>query len=172
MKTSDVASDLDKVMMAIVGPRIVGRYQPSPSEEIVDDKIICKICGQARAIEEMNHKLDVYYWHAVACKCDKERIELEEKKARSEALRASESTAPLMRCVGARFKDVRFSDPFYESGKDDFIRAKKKLMAFVRCFDTCMEENTGWYLWSPNRGNGKTSLACCVRNALLDEGYS
>ena len=165
----------------IFGRFAVDRYHGEPNDRIEGDSMYCGGCGELKATKAYNRLLGAMIWKQVQCPCEKERVE-ERRKAEAKAdretfisrLRDDYSSEELTQCLGRRYRDVRFADEFYSASdrSEDFKKALVSMQRFVENFEKIAERNIGWWMWSENRGNGKTSLASCVRNGLLDKGIS
>lgn len=165
----------------IFGRYAVDRYHGEPNDRIEGDSMYCGGCGQLKATKTYNRLIGMMIWKKVQCPCEAKMVEehmKEEAKAEREAflsrLRDDYSAEEFTQCLGRRYRDVRFTDEFYSSAdrSEDFKKVLSALKRFVDNFEKVAEGNYGWWLWSENRGNGKTSLASCVRNGLLDKGVS
>ena len=106
--------------------------------------------------------------HTVPCMCDcREQAAAAEKEAdeaRQKALRvASLRTSGLM---DVSLRPMRFdTDDLRASGYTD------KGRRYIANWGTVERDNVGMLLWG-NTGTGKTFLAACIANALIDQGVS
>lgn len=103
------------------------------------------------------------------CDCDKARMEAEEEARKAQEKRTElESRINRYRHIGFPMSELRKCT--FE--KDD--RANEQisdaLMQYVNKFDEFKAQGKGLLL-SGNVGNGKTFMAGCVANALIDKGY-
>ena len=178
MKTT---ASIDSVVGELFGKYAVAKYRPTPDDILKEDKIYCRKCGEVKAVKSWNGIIGADVWKTVLCPCLRDGLEKERQAEAEEAeklrvirIKESYSEDQFLSVLGKRYKDVRFSDEFYSSNEreKDFLAVSSRLQKFVENFEKASERNIGWWLWSPNRGNGKTSLAACVRNGLLDRGIS
>lgn len=51
--------------------------------------------------------------------------------------------------------------------QDDIAVQKKIVNAFIINFDECKKQGRGLYIFSETKGSGKTMLACCVANEIM-----
>lgn len=99
------------------------------------------------------------------CKCAAEKIKEEEERIkREEFIRKIKN----LRTMG--FPDEEMINWNFEN--DDLANEKITSVAkrYVEHFSTMMQKNTGLMFYG-NVGSGKTFIASCIANALIDKGY-
>ncbi len=126
-----------------------------------DGLIHCKACGSARQMKvELFGKQDTVF---CLCRCRTEKRDLKDEEyylqARKAEIQQMKSDglpdAALQRCTFA-------NDLGYQP-------ESAKLRAYVEQFPAMRKRGAGLLLWG-DVGTGKTFLAACVANALLDQG--
>ena len=120
----------------------------------------CSVCGEPKfcKINFRGKELTV----GCMCKCENERLKADEDRDIADAKRQKRE-----RC----FKDKKC----YEWTFDNDDKANEKVSAALRRYVKDFEEHKangqGLLLWG-RVGSGKSFLAGCVANAVIDEGYS
>ena len=167
--------------------RLVDEYVLKDDEVLSSDgnNILCRKCGGIKGTKKRGMALVgegkweyITRWTSEQCECERRRLNEhydEEYRQNNVNIAWNICNNPVFtESVGKRYESVRFSDDFYNSveREEDFKKIASRLKTFVENYDRASELGAGWYLWSPSRGNGKTSLASCVRNGLLDKGVS
>lgn len=61
----------------------------------------------------------------------------------------------------------RAKDFDWNGYKEDVSKQKKIVNAFVLGFTECKKQGRGLYIFSKTKGSGKTMLACCVANEII-----
>ena len=126
-----------------------------------DGLIYCKACGSARQMKvELFGKQDTVF---CLCRCRTEKRDREDEEYHSQARKAEIQQiksdglqdAALQRCTFA-------NDLGYQP-------ESAKLRSYVEQFPAMRKRGAGLLLWG-DVGTGKTFLAACVANALLDQG--
>lgn len=151
-------------------PLLIRDYIPNDDEVIKDNTVYCKVCGKPRYEKKDSAIFGGSYWAKTLCDCEKAKRDERLRREEAERLRAHYNAERYTSTVGKRFIDVRFSDPYYSTLNESQVSARKRLENFCRSSAQCYERGLGWYLYSENRGNSKTSLMACARNGLLDNG--
>lgn len=135
----------------------------APEDYEKDGLLYCGKCNTAKQvqIEVMGLEMKPY----CMCKCAEEAYRQEQERTR-ETLRREELE---------RYRDKSFTDINMKSctfALDD--RANPKIsdisLRYVEHFDTMYRKGKG-LIYFGNAGTGKSYLAACVVNALLDKGY-
>lgn len=175
------ATSLDSFRNNLFHDYQVRHFKYDDTMIVQGDEILCAKCRTVKYRKVFNKMADTDIWMPTMCKCEsakraeqRTKEEEEERKLKAIRMREEYSSDAFMTAIGRRYRDVRFSDDFYYSKErdNDFIAVRERLVNFVKNFEAAAAKNLGWYLWSENRGNGKTSLSACVRNGLLDRGIS
>ena len=138
-----------------------------------DGMLVCGVCHERRqnyiqvsspTDEDPERKLPLKV--TCQCRCDRER-EAAEKKA-EEDKKAMERVSRLKKAslMDEKFREATFSA--FRVDKDN-ARNLKLCKRFVDAFDEMVAKNQGLLLWG-DVGTGKTYIAACVANALLEKG--
>lgn len=138
-----------------------------------DDLLVCGVCRERRQSyiqvssptdEDPDRKLPLKV--TCQCRCDRER-EAAEKRA-GEDKRAMERVSRLKKAslMDEKFREATFTT--FRANKDN-ARNLKLCKRFVDAFDEMVAKNQGLLFWG-DVGTGKTYLAACVANALLEKG--
>jgi DNA replication protein DnaC len=129
-----------------------------------DGLIYCGCCKTAKQVKvEINgRKLTPF----CMCECEKEKYEKEKAEDKARALREQ-----IERNRRAGFPEVQMQTWTFE--KDDRANAKISdiCQRYVENFPKMKAKGKG-LMFLGGFGTGKTFLAACIANALLDEGYS
>jgi DNA replication protein DnaC len=124
-------------------------------------------CGQCHTPKQYNKQAgDIFINAMCLCKCQKEEYEREEKYFR-EKMRRKELDRKALACFPvAEMKDWTFD-------RDDNARQQVTGICKSYCenFSRALKDGTG-LLFYGNVGTGKSFLAACIANWLLEEGYS
>ena len=132
----------------------------------VDDCGICPKCGKpTRAqIVALGRIITV----PVMCACEEAAYKAEKAEAehRENMLALERMRSSSM--MDEAFRDSRFEDSIIDDSNQTPMRYAKK---YVEHFDEMLDKNRGLLFWGPP-GTGKTHLAACIANALLDKGVS
>lgn len=132
-------------------------------EIIIDNTIICKKCGNPRTFT-LEDGLRV----RVMCKCQSEDLNKKEKEKAYEKRLEKMKHLQEMSLTGERYKNSRFKNLDLSVDKT-FIATAERLKTFVEKWKEIKEYGAGFYLYSKISGNGKTELASCVTNGLVDK---
>jgi len=126
-----------------------------------DGLIHCKACGSARQMKvELFGKQDTVF---CLCRCRTEKRDLKEEEYH---LQAKEAEIQQMKSDGlpdAALQRCTFANDL------GYQPESAKLRAYVEQFPAMRKRGAGLLLWG-DVGTGKTFLAACVANALLDQG--
>lgn len=155
------------------------KYVLKEDEHLSDDfdAIICNRCGGVRYVKTYSSFFGRWRWETQQCEC--RRLEIwqanvdKDKEAWPRIIKRSyDEPDYLSPCVGNALKDIKWDDPTFTGPNqhESFVSAKNALKRFCLKYDDLTERKLGFYLYSPTRGNGKTTLACMVRNELLNMG--
>lgn len=128
-----------------------------------DGLAYCDACGTPRQklVDLVERKI------LVRCQC---RCQAEQARAQEKARKALEfqDRVARNRSVGMREKTLRQCTFANDSGRCPEISAAKK---YVAHWDQMLEKSMGLLLWG-GVGTGKTYMAACIANALLDRGVA
>lgn len=135
------------------------------------NEVLCAKCHKPIRILTWNDTIkELVYQPIDNCMCDCKRKINEEKddSARKDRMKIIMNSDMYLRYVGEKFKDTRFVSLDPSLMNDTF----KTISAIVESW--CREYkpgNKGFLLYG-DVGTGKTTLMACVRNHLIDSGYS
>lgn len=128
-------------------------------ERVEDDVIYCTKCGGIRSEKfEISNTGKVLYFRT-ECDCQKKDKELHER-----VNRIRENCG-----ISERYKNVTFET----SKKDvltDFEVKMKRCKGYCEHAKEALENGWGIYIYG-SKGTGKTHLAACIANSLMDQGY-
>ncbi len=126
-------------------------------ERVEDDVIYCNICNGARS-EKYEIEGNNYYFR-VDCECQKKKREFQE---RVESIKRNS-------LISERYKNVSFETTKTDSIQN-FEHMLKRCKGYCEHADEALKNGWGVYLYG-NRGTGKTHLAACMANDLINQGY-
>ena len=122
-----------------------------------DGMAVCKKCGQPRMFHYVGYGKDCYF--PIICRCEGEDIE---RKKLDELCAENRAASGI---YGARARMNFDNFPICEANKP----AYRSALNYCKNFDKVRERGQGLYLYGAT-GTGKTFLAVCVANFLLDVG--
>lgn len=126
-----------------------------------DGLIRCAVCGKAKQLrlEFMGNEM------VVGCLCD---CGAREHREREERMRREEAQRDLYQRKSVGLRDRRFWEWRFENddGSNDKMPVARQ---YVRSWAEMKKENVGLLLMGPV-GTGKSFLAGCIANALLEQG--
>lgn len=130
--------------------------------------LLCGVCGKPREREMTVKNGDEELTVVVGTECDCMREERERRK-REEAERKDREAIIKLRRLS--MMDKRLSEATFDNTTitKENERVVGMAMRYVDKFDRMMEVNQGLLLWG-KPGTGKSHLAACIANALLDKG--
>lgn len=161
-------------MMQGIAARGLKNQTVNPGDYFDEDgMLVCGVCRERRqgyiqvsspTDEDPERKLPLKV--TCQCRCDRER-EAAEKQA-EEDKKAMERVNRLKKAslMDEKFREATFSA--FRVDKDN-ARNLKLCKRFVDAFDEMVAKNQGLLLWG-DVGTGKTYIAACVANALLEKG--
>jgi len=133
-------------------------------EYIKDNIIYCKKCNTPRSKYFEEFKKMAYG----RCKCQKEADDKEEadnlKKERFIIFNKLFDNS----LIGNRYKKVSFDSTNLDETSEDFKKAFSRCKKYVSNFDSLTENGESIYLFG-DCGTGKTHLAMCIANYLLNK---
>ena len=129
------------------------------------DGILC--CGRCGAEKEYKFVF-AGRQKIVPCLC---RCEQEKRDAEERARKRAEKERKIAEARGAGFPDKELQKYTFAADDRKNTRISDAMKRYVDNFPTFREKGQGLLLYGPVE-TGKTFMACCVANALIDNGYS
>ena len=128
-----------------------------------DGLLYCQRCNTARQsrIEIFGRTL------TVNCIC---RCMAEERDRQEELQKRQERMVQIRRYRDAGFPDAEMQGYRFENDDGSTPELTRAMQAYVENFPTLRKDGKGLLLYG-NVGTGKSFLAACIVNALIDEGY-
>ena len=135
------------------------RYSFDPETEYMKDgHAYCKTCHE-RKDGEVKSLMDMKFIFKNNCKCDRERFEKQKQREKEQEIER------LKRSCFISMSQWTYTFDNYKGEKDkSYIIAKN----YVKEYEQMKKENIG-LLFCGTVGSGKTYLACCIANALIEE---
>ena len=135
------------------------RYSFDPETEYMKDgHSYCKTCHE-RKDGEVKSLMDMKFIFKNNCKCDRERFEKQKQREKEQEIER------LKRSCFISMSQWAYTFDNYKGEKDkSYIIAKN----YVKEYEQMKKENIG-LLFCGTVGSGKTYLACCIANALIEE---
>lgn len=135
------------------------RYSFNPETEYMKDgHAYCKTCHE-RKDGEVRSLMDMKFIFKNNCKCDRERFEKQKQREKEQEIEWLKKSCFISMTQWAYTFDN------YKGEKDkSYIIAKN----YVKEYEQMKKENIG-LLFCGTVGSGKTYLACCIANALIEE---
>ena len=135
------------------------RYSFDPETEYMKDgHSYCKTCHE-RKDGEVRSLMDMKFIFKNNCKCDRERLEKQKQREKEQEIES------LKRSCFISMSQWAYTFDNYKGEKDkSYIIAKN----YVKEYEQMKKENIG-LLFCGTVGSGKTYLACCIANALIEE---
>ena len=135
------------------------RYSFDPETEYMKDgHTYCKTCHE-RKDGEVKSLMDMKFIFKNNCKCDRERFEKQKQREKEQEIER------LKRSCFISMSQWAYTFDNYKGEKDkSYIIAKN----YVKEYEQMKKENIG-LLFCGTVGSGKTYLACCIANALIEE---
>lgn len=135
------------------------RYSFDPETEYMKDgHSYCKTCHE-RKDGEVRSLMDMKFIFKNNCKCDRERLEKQKQREKEQEIER------LKRSCFISMSQWAYTFDNYRGEKDkSYIIAKN----YVKEYEQMKKENIG-LLFCGTVGSGKTYLACCIANALIEE---
>lgn len=121
--------------------------------------IYCRACGEQKDSEPINYLGDKKIIISRQCKCDREEGKIRQAKEINENInRLKEQCFDNRNLINYSFKEI--IDPH----RQEVIIAKN----FVKNFKELLKDNNG-LIFHGNVGTGKTYLAACIANKIIEE---
>lgn len=135
------------------------RYSFDPETEYMKDgHAYCKTCHE-RKDGEVKSIMDMKFIFKNNCKCDRETFEKQKQREKEQEIER------LKRSCFISMSQWAYTFDNYKGEKDKiYIIAKN----YVKEYEQMKKENIG-LLFCGTVGSGKTYLACCIANALIEE---
>lgn len=135
------------------------RYSFDPETEYMKNgHAYCKACHE-RKDGEVKSLMDMKFIFKNNCKCDRERFEKQKQREKEQEIER------LKRSCFISMSQWAYTFDNYKGEKDkSYIIAKN----YVKEYEQMKKENIG-LLFCGTVGSGKTYLACCIANALIEE---
>ena len=135
------------------------RYSFDPETEYMKDgHAYCKTCHE-RKDGEVKSLMDMKFIFKNNCKCDRERFEKQKQREKEQEIER------LKRSCFISMSQWAYTFDNYKGEKDkSYVIAKN----YVKEYEQMKKENIG-LLFCGTVGSGKTYLACCIANALIEE---
>ena len=145
--------ELEKVMIEDV------EYSYDPEKEYIKDgHAYCKVCHEqkdGKPIPMLNKPMIF----KMACKCDRDRVAKEKERAKQIDIERLKSS-----CFNSIIQWAYTFENYQGEENQSLIIAKN----FVKDYEQMKKENIG-LLFYGSVGSGKTYLACCIANALIED---
>jgi DNA replication protein DnaC len=74
-------------------------------------------------------------------------------------------------CIPHMYEKARFRHLSTKYYKEDMTEVFQKLKDYTANFENAKKEGVGLYLWSAQKGSGKTMSVCALANELLENDY-
>lgn len=151
---------------------IVGALAPAMSRDnaaeddlFTDDGLrICAKCGEKKQTWFEVEGLIARNKVACMCKCERDKLEAEEAARRQE-----EQYRLIQQYRNRGLTDEQYKACTFDADDGMDEKASKFCRAYVDNWAWVQENNAGIMLWG-DVGGGKTFLAACIANALIDKG--
>ena len=135
------------------------RYSFDPETEYMKDgHAYCKTCHE-RKDGEVKRLMDMKFIFKNNCKCDRERFEKQKQREKEQEIER------LKRSCFISMSQWAYTFDNYKGETDKSYTIAKN---YVKEYEQMKKENIG-LLFCGTVGSGKTYLACCIANALIEE---
>ena len=135
------------------------RYSFDPETEYMKDgHAYCKTCHE-RKDGEVKSLMDMKFIFKNNCKCDRERFEKQKQREKEQEIER------LKRSCFISMSQWAYTFDNYKGETDKSYTIAKN---YVKEYEQMKKENIG-LLFCGTVGSGKTYLACCIANALIEE---
>lgn len=145
--------ELEKIVIEDV------EYAYDPEKEYIKDgHAFCKVCHErkdGKVMEFFGGKMIF----KISCKCDRDRVAKEKEIAKQIEIERLKSS-----CFNSIIQWLYTFENYQGEENQSLIIAKN----FVKGYEEMKKENIGLLLYG-SVGSGKTYLACCIANALIEE---
>ena len=130
----------------------------SETEYMKDGHAYCKTCHE-RKDGEVKSLMDMKFIFKNNCKCDRERFEKQKQREKEQEIER------LKRSCFISMSQWAYTFDNYKGETDKSYTIAKN---YVKEYEQMKKENIG-LLFCGTVGSGKTYLACCIANALIEE---
>ena len=135
------------------------RYSFDPETEYMKDgHAYCKTCHE-RKDGEVKSLMDMKFIFKNNCKCDRERFEKQKQREKEQEIER------LKRSCFISMSQWAYTFDNYKGETDKSYTIAKN---YVKEYEQMKKENIG-LIFCGTVGSGKTYLACCIANALIEE---
>ena len=135
------------------------RYSFDPETEYMKDgHAYCKTCHE-RKDGEVKSLMDMKFIFKNNCKCDRERFEKQKQREKEQEIER------LKKSCFISMSQWAYTFDNYKGETDKSYTIAKN---YVKEYEQMKKENIG-LLFCGTVGSGKTYLACCIANALIEE---
>lgn len=148
-------------------------YRLGKKERFSEDGslILCTDCGKPKKyLKEFSNGKKIWLMlreEEGNCDCLKRRLERDKYDAIHAPIEKIYNCLELRESIGRMYVDRTF-DTLPETDRPSYKTAVNACKIYCNRIDSVLEKGQGMYLYSPNAGNGKTTLMACVRNSLLE----
>lgn len=127
--------------------------------------LVCGVCGEPKQtrVEFLGKVRTV----PCVCRCIREEQERQSKRIKQETDRYR-TARRRAECFG---NDVRKAGYTFDTDDQRNGKLARQVRGYVKQFPGFKQEGRGLLMLGPT-GTGKTFYACCIANALIDDGYS
>lgn len=150
-------------MFADILKPAMSRDNTSPDDLMTEDGLrLCAICGEKKQtwfeVEGLIPKSKV----PCMCKCERDRRDAEEAERKLQ-----EMVQRIKRYRNTCLADEQYKECTFDKDDGADPKASEFCKAYVQNWEWVQENNAGIMLWG-DVGGGKTFLAACIANALID----
>lgn len=140
-------------------------FRPREDEYEYNGELYCKKCNTRRSL----WLPFLQRWQRCICHCQKEKIELEERRLMQEQRLAELERLKDASLIGERYKNVSFENTC-TSDNPSFNNAYTRCRNYCNVSQKVFMEGMGIYLYGDS-GTGKTHLTACMANNLIEQCY-
>ena len=156
--------DMDGFMLKMIKSRLDSQVVHD-GDFYKDGLLYCGVCGKPRQVKKVLPS-GVEYIGVSMCECElnaemrrREEIEESERRARLDEIRTRS-------LIGGSYLNARFENCIHTSENEKNIKICEK---YADNFWQMSEKNQGLLMWG-DVGTGKSYLAACIANRLMDDG--
>lgn len=155
---------MDAGMFADILKPAMSRDNASPDDLLTEDGLrICAVCGQKKQrwfeVQGLIPKSKV----PCLCKCEQDKRDAEEAERKRQEMKIR-----IERYRKNCLSDEQYKECTFDKDDEADPKASEFCKAYVNNWDWVTENNAGVMLWG-DVGGGKTFLAACIANALIDK---
>ena len=132
--------------------------------------LVCGVCGEKkeRIATVCDMGTDIRFVVGCECACMKKKREEREAAAKAKKEREAIEKLRKLSLMDKRLEGTRFSTSVITKDNERPIKIAKR---YVDKWDEVLKSNQGLLLWG-SVGTGKSHIAACIANELLDKGVS